>query len=118
MFANNSLVKVNLLASVDKGPPHCRLSVPDEPVGGLLQGLVVDGLDQAADQLNHVEADTLHVCLDNTRALLEHFTLAVFLVLGSASFLSARLSHWFSNTKFSTLWQYRLTSSVQLSSGS
>jgi hypothetical protein len=62
MFANNSLVKVNLLASVDKGPPHCRLSVPDEPVGGLLQCLVVDGLHQAAHQLVYVEAGgCLHV---------------------------------------------------------
>ena len=39
MFANNSLGKVNLLASVDKGPPHRRLGVPDEPVGGLNGGL-------------------------------------------------------------------------------
>ena len=38
---------------------------------GLLQGLVVDGLHQAADQLIHSEAYTLHICLDHPRAVLK-----------------------------------------------
>merc|ERR1719504_421514 len=59
---------------------------------GLLQGLVVDGLDQVAHQLIHVEADPLHVGLDDPRAVLEHLPLAVLLVLGPASLLSVRLA--------------------------
>merc|ERR1719504_505913 len=59
---------------------------------GLLQGLVVDGLYQVADQLINIEADSLHVGLDDTRAVLEHLPLAVLLVLGPASLLSVRLA--------------------------
>merc|ERR1719504_75754 len=59
---------------------------------GLLQGLVVDGLHQVADQLIHVEADSLHVGLDDPCAVLEHLPLTVLLVLCPASFLSVRLT--------------------------
>merc|ERR1719504_70485 len=59
---------------------------------GLLQGLVVDGLHQVTDQLVHVEADPLHVGLDDPRTVLEHLPLAVLLVLGPASLLSVRLA--------------------------
>merc|ERR1719350_2398558 len=59
---------------------------------GLLQSLVVDGLHQAADQLVHIEADTLHVCLDHPGAVLEHLTLAMLLVLGPASLLCVGLA--------------------------
>merc|ERR1719504_633978 len=59
---------------------------------GLLQGLVVDGLHQVAHQLIHVEADSLHVGLDDPCAVLEHLPLAVLLVLGPASLLSVRLA--------------------------
>ena len=59
---------------------------------GLLQGLVVDGLHQAADQLVNIETDTLHICLDNPSAVLEHFPLAMFLVLCPASLLCVRLT--------------------------
>merc|ERR1719452_171254 len=58
----------------------------------LLQGLVVDGLHQVTDQLIHVEADSLHVGLDDPRAVLEHLPFAVLLVLGPASLLSVRLT--------------------------
>merc|ERR1719504_140629 len=58
----------------------------------LLQGLVVDGLHQVAHQLIHVEADPLHVGLDDPRTVLEHLPLAVLLVLGPASLLSVRLA--------------------------
>merc|ERR1719352_287008 len=59
---------------------------------GLLQGLVVDGLHQVTDQLIHVEADSLHVGLDDPRAVLEHLPLTVLLVLGPASLLSVELA--------------------------
>merc|ERR1719350_801892 len=59
---------------------------------GLLQRLVVDGLHQAADQLVHIEADTLHICLDHPCTVLEHLTLAVFLVLGPASLFCVGLA--------------------------
>merc|ERR1719504_144729 len=59
---------------------------------GLLQGLIVDSLHQVADQLIHIEADSLHVGLDDPRAVLEHLPLTVLLVLGPASLLSVRLA--------------------------
>merc|ERR1719504_278456 len=59
---------------------------------GLLQGLVVDGLHQVADQLINIEADSFNVGLDDTRAVFEHLPLTVLLVLGPASLLSVRLA--------------------------
>ena len=49
------------------------------------------GLHQAADQLVHIEADTLHVSFDHPSAVLEHLTLTVLLVLGPAGLLSVGL---------------------------
>merc|ERR1711928_49840 len=59
---------------------------------GLLQSLVVDGLHQAADQLVHIEADTLHVSFDHPSAVLKHLALTVLLVLGPAGLLSVGLT--------------------------
>merc|ERR1719504_335332 len=59
---------------------------------GLLQGLVVDGLDQAADQLIHIEADSFNIGLDDSSTVLVLLGDAMFLILSPASLLSVRLA--------------------------
>ena len=57
----------------------------------LLKGLVVDGLNQAAHQLVHIEANSLNVSLNDPSAIFVQHLFDCFRVLGVASLLSVRL---------------------------
>merc|ERR1719504_363430 len=59
---------------------------------GLLQGLVVDGLNQVTHQLIHIEADTFNIGLYHSSTVLVLLGHAVFLILGPASLLSVWLA--------------------------
>merc|ERR1719504_580847 len=59
---------------------------------GLLQGLVVDGLDQVTDQLIHIEANTFHVGLDHPSTVLVLLGHAMLLILGPAGLLCVGLT--------------------------
>merc|ERR1719347_683110 len=56
------------------------------------QGFVVNGLDQIAHQLIHIEANTFDVCLDDSGAVLVHSRLAFFLVLCPAGLFGVWLA--------------------------
>merc|ERR1719312_335923 len=56
------------------------------------QGFVVNGLDQIAHQLVHIEANTFDVCLDDAGAVLIHNRLAFFMILCPASLLGVWLA--------------------------
>merc|ERR1711875_19831 len=57
-----------------------------------LQGLVVDRLNQVADQLTHIEADTLNVGFNNTSAVVEGLGHTRFLVLSVTRLLDIRFA--------------------------
>lgn len=57
----------------------------------LLKGLVVDGLNQAAHQLVHIEANSLNVSRNDPSAIFVQHLFDCFRVLGVASLLSVRL---------------------------
>merc|ERR1719504_15785 len=59
---------------------------------GLLQGLVVDGLHQVADQLIDIEADSFNISLDDSSTVLVLLGDTMFLILGPASLLSVGLA--------------------------
>merc|ERR1712025_1115651 len=56
------------------------------------QGLIVNSLDKITHQLVHIEANTLDVGLDDSRAVLIHSRLAFFLVLGPAGLFGVWLA--------------------------
>merc|ERR1719320_1041951 len=75
---------VNLVGGV--APPVLASEAPLHLVG-LLQGLVVDRLNQVADQLVDIEADTLNVGFNHTSAVVERLGDTRFLVLCVARLL-------------------------------
>merc|ERR1719500_730932 len=58
----------------------------------LFQGLVVNCLDQVTNQLVHIEANTLHIGLDNTCAVLVRLSFTRFLILCPACGLGVGLA--------------------------
>merc|ERR1711875_87837 len=69
----------------------CYVQAPLDLVS-FFQGLVVNGLDEVTHQLVHIETNTFYVCLDDSRAVLVHNRLALFLILCPASLLGVRLA--------------------------
>merc|ERR1719504_461553 len=59
---------------------------------GLLQGLVVDGLHQVADQLIDIEADSFNISLDDSSTVLVLLGDTMLLILGPASLCSVGLT--------------------------
>jgi len=52
---------------------------------GFFQGLIMDGLNQIADQLIHIEANSFYVGLNNPRTVVIENRFTMFLILGPAS---------------------------------
>ena len=57
----------------------------------LLKSLVVDGLNQAAHQLVHIEANSLNVSLNDPSAIFVQHNFVMLIVLGVASLLNVML---------------------------